>query len=94
MVHEWGHLRWGLFDEYPYEYEESFYFSPSTETIEATRCSTNIQGVYLNQFTGGSCGLNPDNGLYDALCTFYPTNQESTEISSFMGHNYLDAVSK
>jgi hypothetical protein len=25
LVHEWGHLRWGLFDEYPLEKNKRFY---------------------------------------------------------------------
>ena len=49
MVHEWGHLRWGLLDEYPYTYDERFYYSPSTNGIEDTRCTASLLGVYYAQ---------------------------------------------
>ncbi|KAJ8022284.1 Calcium-activated chloride channel regulator 4A [Holothuria leucospilota] len=43
LVHEWGHYRWGLFDEYPDaigdpDFYQEFYFDPETELYEATRC--------------------------------------------------------
>ena len=34
FVHEWAHLRWGVFDEYN---EEKPYYAASTRKIEATR---------------------------------------------------------
>ena len=42
FVHEWAHLRWGLFDEYadavgdPDNYQE-FYYSPLTQKFEGVR---------------------------------------------------------
>ena len=43
IVHEWGHFRWGLFDEYP-RYA-SFYQDLDTGKIEATRCVLAIKGT-------------------------------------------------
>ena len=94
MVHEWGHLRWGLFDEYPYTYDERFYFSPSTNGIEATRCTTSVTGRYINTSDGGTCGTNSSNGLYDVNCRFYPNSQQDQVLGSFMSYNYLDNVSR
>ena len=36
MVHEWAHLRWGVFDENPTPGTDPFYFD-SYETLQATR---------------------------------------------------------
>ena len=42
LVHEWGHYRWGLFNEYadpigdPDNYQE-FYYSPRTQSWEGVR---------------------------------------------------------
>ena len=54
VIHEFGHLRWGLKDEYPYENDASrdaryhhFYENPDTKEIEATRCVGAITGLYL-----------------------------------------------
>ncbi|XP_071944257.1 calcium-activated chloride channel regulator 4A-like [Antedon mediterranea] len=40
LVHEWGHLRWGLGDEYPNL--DHFYPSTKTKRIEGVRCSLDI----------------------------------------------------
>jgi hypothetical protein len=34
LVHEWAHLRWGVFDEYN---EDQPFYSASSKKIEATR---------------------------------------------------------
>uniref|UniRef100_A0A674CAH3 Chloride channel accessory 5, tandem duplicate 1 n=1 Tax=Salmo trutta TaxID=8032 RepID=A0A674CAH3_SALTR len=47
FVHEWAHLRWGVFDEY--NEEKPFYLSGSI--IEATRCTINITGKYIHKHT-------------------------------------------
>ncbi|ELT92468.1 hypothetical protein CAPTEDRAFT_210217 [Capitella teleta] len=46
LVHEWGHYRFGLYDEYPLSDKERFYRS-SSGSIEATRCSLEIDGRLL-----------------------------------------------
>ncbi|XP_071810549.1 calcium-activated chloride channel regulator 1-like [Asterias amurensis] len=43
IVHEWGHLRWGLYDEYPSGPDDHFYIS-STGSVEPTRCSKAVTG--------------------------------------------------
>ncbi|XP_041373494.1 calcium-activated chloride channel regulator 1-like [Gigantopelta aegis] len=44
LVHEWGHFRWGVFDEYPVEGEQEFYFSPTTGKYEVVRCNIHMYG--------------------------------------------------
>ena len=42
IVHEWGHLRWGVFDEYENDVWRLFYPSSSGTGTEATACSVNL----------------------------------------------------
>lgn len=42
IVHEWGHLRWGVFDEYPTDIDRIAYPSISGSGTEATACSVNL----------------------------------------------------
>jgi hypothetical protein len=49
MVHEWGHLRWGLFDEYWHKDLDSrfspFYVNDEGEFV-ATKCGKYLEGRY------------------------------------------------
>ncbi|XP_070578301.1 calcium-activated chloride channel regulator 1-like [Ptychodera flava] len=47
MVHEWGHLRYGVFDEYPTDENKQHYFS-TKGAVEAIRCSAAIKGGVHN----------------------------------------------
>nr|XP_003411253.1 calcium-activated chloride channel regulator 2 [Loxodonta africana] len=44
FVHEWAHLRWGVFDEY--NYEKPFYINGQNQ-IKETRCSSDITGIFV-----------------------------------------------
>ncbi|XP_006093978.1 calcium-activated chloride channel regulator 2 isoform X1 [Myotis lucifugus] len=44
FVHEWAHLRWGVFDEY--NNEKPFYINGQNQ-IEVTRCSSDITGIFV-----------------------------------------------
>ncbi|XP_040088334.1 calcium-activated chloride channel regulator 1 [Oryx dammah] len=85
FVHEWAHLRWGIFDEY--NRDQPFYIS-KRNTIEATRCSTHITGtnVVFKKCQGGSCITRPcrrdsQTGLYEAKCTFIPEKSQTAKES-------------
>ncbi|XP_018411400.1 PREDICTED: epithelial chloride channel protein-like [Nanorana parkeri] len=80
FVHEWAHLRWGVFDEY--NFEKPFYVSNDSK-VEATRCSRDIIGVYIkktDQCQGGSCNMRAcyydSNGLYEEGCMFVPDKNQ------------------
>ncbi|ELU16490.1 hypothetical protein CAPTEDRAFT_137927 [Capitella teleta] len=45
LVHEWGHLRFGVFDEYPLSPNQNFYVT-SAGMVESSRCSLANTGVY------------------------------------------------
>ncbi|VTJ81226.1 Hypothetical predicted protein [Marmota monax] len=94
FVHEWAHLRWGVFDEYN---EDQPYYSAKSKKIEATRCSTGITGknrVYKCQ--GGSCitrscRTNSTTKLYEKDCQFFP-DKVQTEKASIMFMQSIDSV--
>ncbi|EHB18741.1 Calcium-activated chloride channel regulator 4, partial [Heterocephalus glaber] len=96
LVHEWTHLRWGVFDEY--NEDEPFYIGKSKK-IEATRCSTGISGtnsVYTCQ--GGSCvtrrcRIDSATKLYEKDCQFFP-DKVQTEKASIMFMQSIDSVAK
>ncbi|XP_045657816.1 calcium-activated chloride channel regulator 1-like [Ursus americanus] len=97
FVHEWAHLRWGIFDEY--NVDRPFYIS-SRNTIEATRCSTHITGinVVFKECQGSSCITRPcrhdsQTGLYEAKCTFIPEKSQTAR-DSIMFVQSLDSVTE
>uniref|UniRef100_A0A8C3WT45 Calcium-activated chloride channel regulator 1 n=1 Tax=Catagonus wagneri TaxID=51154 RepID=A0A8C3WT45_9CETA len=94
LVHEWAHLRWGVFDEYN---DDERFYSASSKKIEATRCSTGItgtNGVYKCQ--GGSCitqrcKIDAKTKLYEKDCQFFPDKYQ-TEETSIMFMQGIDSV--
>ncbi|XP_075038534.1 calcium-activated chloride channel regulator 1-like [Mixophyes fleayi] len=75
FVHEWAHLRWGVFDEY--NNDIPFYFS-NLGKVEATRCPLSMGGLNKIEVGSGSslikkdCAVDVDTGLYEENCKFYP----------------------
>ncbi|XP_056388395.1 calcium-activated chloride channel regulator 1-like [Hyla sarda] len=74
FVHEWAHLRWGVFKEH--NPNEPFYITGKSQ-VEATRCSANINGTYRVPHVGPSCvtrpcSIDPSTGLFAKGCTFFP----------------------
>ncbi|XP_006984807.1 calcium-activated chloride channel regulator 2 isoform X2 [Peromyscus maniculatus bairdii] len=82
FVHEWAHLRWGVFDEY--NHDKPFYMNGRNE-IQVTRCSSDITGVFVCEK-----GLCPQEGciiskLFREGCTFlYNSTQNATGSIMFM----------
>ncbi|KAM4722891.1 calcium-activated chloride channel regulator 1-like [Rhinophrynus dorsalis] len=98
FVHEWAHLRWGVFDEY--NNEKPYYISGKLK-VEATRCSLNITGTYripTNPCQGSSCptrpcNSNPKTGLYEEGCVFIPEKKQFP-MESIMYSQALSSVSE
>uniref|UniRef100_A0A8C5R7P5 VWFA domain-containing protein n=1 Tax=Leptobrachium leishanense TaxID=445787 RepID=A0A8C5R7P5_9ANUR len=97
FVHEWAHLRWGVFDEY--DSENPFYVSGFK--VEATRCSTDIfgsNGIPIAPCTEFGCTTRPCNfdfitGLYEDGCLFIPDKNQFTT-QSIMYMQALSSVSE
>ncbi|XP_073673899.1 calcium-activated chloride channel regulator 1-like [Garra rufa] len=91
FVHEWAHLRWGVYDET--NDKEPFYYS--NRRIEATRCSKDIKGQFYEVTAGGSlqgCRIDPQTSLPTEKCKFFPNKNQNTK-SSLMFMPSLDSVS-
>ncbi|NXC47351.1 CLCA1 regulator, partial [Penelope pileata] len=82
FVHEWAHLRWGVFDEY--NIDTPFYVSKKA-SIEATRCSADVTGTPVFQnCVGGKCEIRDcsyDGQLYEAGCVFVPDLNQNNKNS-------------
>uniref|UniRef100_A0A674J1Z0 Calcium-activated chloride channel regulator 4-like n=1 Tax=Terrapene triunguis TaxID=2587831 RepID=A0A674J1Z0_9SAUR len=87
FVHEWAHLRWGVFDEY--NNDAPFYVSVNSgkASVEATRCSASVTGKYIVQScTGNSCTTrecksDEQTKLYEAGCKFVPEKTQNAPAS-------------
>ncbi|KAJ6656273.1 hypothetical protein lerEdw1_003929 [Lerista edwardsae] len=81
FVHEWAHLRWGVFDEY--NYDAPFYVTGQNKA-EATRCSGDITGRYVFQTSTGKtrgCKIDHRTGLFESGCQFVPEKKQSATAS-------------
>ncbi|XP_039272202.2 calcium-activated chloride channel regulator 1-like isoform X1 [Styela clava] len=89
VVHEWGHYRWGVFDEYPVNDDQAFYLAALTG-VEATRCPRAISGTYQ-----GVCNItNPLTFLPYPTCSFEEDDLQPTGLkTSMMYKQFLDKVS-
>ncbi|KAL1771984.1 calcium-activated chloride channel regulator 4 [Sigmodon hispidus] len=96
FVHEWAHLRWGVFDEYN---EDQPFYKASSKKIEATRCTAGITGmnkVYKCQgssCTTRSCRTNSTTKLYERDCQFFP-DKVQLEKASIMFMQSIDSVTE
>ena len=82
MVHEWAKLRWGVFEEYGYPGDEKFpmFYYKSTwgpngqeDVLKPNFCtSVEISGTMKDVSTGGFCLDDPNTGLPDKNCYFFP----------------------
>ncbi|KAM9685251.1 calcium-activated chloride channel regulator 2-like [Trichechus inunguis] len=82
FVHEWAHLRWGVFDEY--NNEKPFYINGQNQ-IKETRCSSDITGIFVCE--KGPCPQ--ENCIISKLfkegCMFiYNSTQNATASIMFM----------
>ncbi|XP_049628509.1 calcium-activated chloride channel regulator 1 [Suncus etruscus] len=93
FVHEWAHLRWGVFNEY--NNDQRFYLSKGK--IRPVTCSANIRGENKEKkCSGGSCFDRPcrpdkNTGLYSKDCHFIP-RADQTEKASIMFLQSLKSV--
>ncbi|XP_019622967.1 PREDICTED: calcium-activated chloride channel regulator 4-like [Branchiostoma belcheri] len=92
LVHEWGHLRWGLFDEYA-SGDNAFYLHENGE-VQATRCSLAVRGAYRHRDTGEPCRRDPATALYEAGCRFEVDRNNTDATGSILYAPYLDSVFK
>ncbi|XP_071985305.1 calcium-activated chloride channel regulator 1-like [Engystomops pustulosus] len=96
FVHEWAHLRWGVFDEYN---SDTPYYISGNRKVEATRCSVDIFGENVIQKCQGNlcyvspCNIDPTTNLYEKGCVFVP-DQWTPVTTSLMYMQALPPVTK
>ncbi|XP_068098194.1 calcium-activated chloride channel regulator 1-like [Hyperolius riggenbachi] len=94
FVHEWAHLRWGVFDEYN---EDKPFYRSKQGNVEATRCPLSIGGLSKIEVCMGvrcqkeDCKIDSDTGLYEEGCEFYPHKDQRIK-ESIMYNLGLDQV--
>uniref|UniRef100_A0A8D0HKW9 Chloride channel accessory 2 n=1 Tax=Sphenodon punctatus TaxID=8508 RepID=A0A8D0HKW9_SPHPU len=91
FVHEWAHLRWGVFDEY--DSERPFYISGQNQ-VKATRCSSDLTGIYVCEekiCAQGNCVINHVTGLFKEGCKFIHDKSQNAS-SSIMYMPSLSSV--
>uniref|UniRef100_A0A8C0G7Q0 Calcium-activated chloride channel N-terminal domain-containing protein n=1 Tax=Chelonoidis abingdonii TaxID=106734 RepID=A0A8C0G7Q0_CHEAB len=93
FVHEWAHLRWGVFDDY--NNDAPFYVSVD---LEKQVCSASITGKYIvqsctgNSCTTRECKYDEQTKLYEAGCKFVPDKTQNAP-ASIMYMQSLPSVS-
>ncbi|XP_066266574.1 calcium-activated chloride channel regulator 4A-like [Branchiostoma lanceolatum] len=97
FLHEWGHLRFGLYDEYGFDdgaSGESYphFYRASVGGVEPTRCSAKVAGHNKHMVTGADCQLIPATGVYEPECRFYPDFSGNRATGSYMFMHFLDDV--
>ncbi|XP_077189222.1 calcium-activated chloride channel regulator 1-like [Paroedura picta] len=81
LVHEWAHLRWGVFDEYN---NDAPFYTAGQNKAEATRCSADVTGQYVFPTKDGktrTCKYDYRTQVYEAGCQFVPDRKQSTPAS-------------
>ncbi|CAH1777270.1 unnamed protein product [Owenia fusiformis] len=93
LVHEFSHLRYGVFDEYGEENSTKappFYIGANGKPA-ATGCTDKINGIFIHKTTKGRCRRMPYTGLPEADCRFIPDPNQTTK-ASVMHMQFLDSV--
>ena len=89
IVHEWGHLRWGLKDEYPIRGRPSFY--PDTNrVVTAVKCGKHMVGDHVDYVTGGECDIDKTTDLPTSTCYFRANPTPGVEASLMFYHNVTE----
>lgn len=96
IVHDWAHLRWGLFNEYP-DYtddNDQHFYEDDAKKIQASRCNLNIKGMTFDRVTYRDCVVDRTTGLYERSCRFAPNTKSinDVKVASMMSYQFIDQV--
>ena len=96
LVREWGHLRWGLFDESGSSDESptKLFYHGMDGSLHPTRCSAEIVGKPQDAVTGGMCEIGLETDLPSDTCLFMPDKTQPKGVTgSVMFMHSLPQVS-
>ncbi|ESO99114.1 hypothetical protein LOTGIDRAFT_238844 [Lottia gigantea] len=91
LAHEWAHLRWGLFDEYPIDPQDSPFYRYAGQW-HPTRCTTEVEGILKNENRKEGCLVDLFTGKPSASCKFFPRIKQNKAVASIMFMQYLESV--
>ncbi|CAH1802573.1 unnamed protein product [Owenia fusiformis] len=94
LAHEWAHLRYGVFDEYPVGKNSTQFYTTSSGTTEYVRCNLAIKGTIVKSdvtYNDVICELDPITGLYQDGCTFKP-NPNTAAKASLMFYSWIYSI--
>ncbi|CAH1783067.1 unnamed protein product [Owenia fusiformis] len=95
VVHEFAHIRYGVFDEYgeDSDSEHPFFYINEKGRPASTGCTKDVTGWSLNRFTYQRCQRNRTSGLPENDCRFFPDLSASQPAkASIMHMQFLDPV--
>jgi calcium-activated chloride channel regulator 4 len=90
FAHEWGHYRWGVYDEYPTD-DNAHFYADEEGNIEAVRCVRNIPGRLLVPRTGEPCSIN-SNGYPELACRYIDDREATGYTGSLMYKQFLPRI--
>ncbi|XP_060559424.1 calcium-activated chloride channel regulator 1-like [Ruditapes philippinarum] len=91
IVHEWAHLRWGVFDEYPISTK---FYQGSGKWIPV-RCTTQIKGkIGIGKGCSSNdieCDISNTGKKISDRCKFCPIEQKDNS-ASLMGYSFFNSI--
>ncbi|KAF8790573.1 Calcium-activated chloride channel regulator like protein [Argiope bruennichi] len=91
LVHEWAHLRYGVFDEYGIPGDKRYpMFYHENSKIRPTSCVRDIKG-WIESRDGGPCTMNLD-GEVDSDCIFIPNMHSNEAKASIMYMPFIPSM--
>lgn len=72
---------------------EHFYQSPTTGTLEASRCNIDVKGRLRHRRTGADCKVDALTSLPESDCRYYPNKEQTKSLASLMYYHFLPSVS-
>ncbi|KAL8587151.1 hypothetical protein ACOMHN_026119 [Nucella lapillus] len=91
LVHEWAHLRWGLFDEYPIDPQDAEFYQHEGKWYP-TRCTEEVDGSIHNKFNSKECSFDMYTGTPEKACLFFPNIKSNRAPASLMFMQYLESI--
>uniref|UniRef100_A0A674CIJ7 Chloride channel accessory 2 n=1 Tax=Salmo trutta TaxID=8032 RepID=A0A674CIJ7_SALTR len=82
LVHEWAHLRWGVYDEND---DGQPFYKGAHGGIQATRCSVELYGQIVNRINHTKCThIDPNTKLYTQDCVFLADSEHWEKTASLI----------
>ncbi|XP_046351111.2 calcium-activated chloride channel regulator 1-like [Haliotis rufescens] len=95
LVHEFAHLRFGVFDEYGIPGSDVHpvgYIDDTSTTLRPTACSTDITGDFVDVVKDAGCAPVSTTKLLNDDCAFLPSSYMNRATSSVMYAQFLKEV--